>query len=497
MQIDRPFCKVRSSECPSLLQAAPRGKVPSLLTAAESATLRHSPEFLATLGTISERITLKYLFLLRQILQSSATAQLLTGLFDLARSKNPILSQESRLSSLARAARRLSATRLRGLARKPLLMASTGESGNRFLTNKIGWARYGKHLTDSKECGELTTSLILKTPQSDGTPGVLYASFEHNWLKLLSTPKRRRLLDEYILVGASSWSPTDYAALASLVGASKYRSFIGISNWSDLESYRVLPDSIQPLKQMACDWVDPTLYEPLSNEERDIDLLMVAHWGRFKRHDLLFRILKTMRSNLNVALVGRDTEGRTAETILAEARAAGCRQNISTFTRIPNSQVTALQCRAKASVITTQREGSCVAVTESFAANTPVAMLRGAHIGSSAHINASTGIFLEMSTASRQLERLIDERGAYSPRAWMMGKIDARSSSDALDATIGEYMRATGRQWDAPICPLRWVYVPTYLNPSHHDRFADERERLVCDFDVSIRQYPRTPGAVG
>ncbi len=86
----------------------------------------------------------------------------------------------------------------------------------------------------------LTTSLLLKEPGPDGEKGVLYSSVEDNWARLLVHYDVRRFLTEYLLVGASSWSPTDYAVLAGFAGLTDDPLFIGVSNRADVVDYDVL-----------------------------------------------------------------------------------------------------------------------------------------------------------------------------------------------------------------------------------------------------------------
>ncbi len=417
------------------------------------------------------------------------------GMMRLAASKLPLLSPDTRHKQLALAARRLAGSSLTP-AIGAALRSAVGGSDNPYRTHEIGWARYAADLEKFREHPALTTSLIVKAPGPGGEPGVLYVSFEYNWLRILKQARWKELLKDYVLVGASSWSPTDFAVLASLVGASPHPVFIGVSNMADMGPYRMFGDAIVPLPIMACDWIDPSLYAPLPKADRDIDILMVAHWGRFKRHHLLFEALTRMSPSLRVVLVGRDTEGRTASDMVAEARRVGCRQEIETFTRIPNAEVSKLQARAKVAIVLSAREGSCVAVTESMCADTPVALMRGAVVGAAAHINDETGAFLDRPDMARQLSALIERHASMRPRRWIEANVNAQMSSERMNATLAAHAALRGR-WSTDIAPMRWVYVPTYLRDSDHEIFAP----LVAEFEgrygMKLVEYPRTPGMVG
>src|SRR5690606_6760601 len=131
-------------------------------------------------------------------------------------------------------------------------------------------------------------SLVLKEPGPNGEKGVLYSSFEFNWMRIVANHDARAVFRDYLLVGASSWSPSDHAVLAALQGLSEDPAFIGISNQSDMEQYRIWSPGIEPLPITAGDWINPDFYQPKPVQERQIDIIMVSHFAKWKRHWLLF-----------------------------------------------------------------------------------------------------------------------------------------------------------------------------------------------------------------
>jgi glycosyltransferase involved in cell wall biosynthesis len=429
-------------------------------------------------------------------LQQKPIAHRLLGLLYLARSKQPWLRRSKRLALFAKASQRLAymgwADRL---AKEFAVVSLGGREG--YEPEQINWTRYGDETRALRDEVSLATSLILKAPGPNGELGVLYVSFEYNWLKLLNHKRSKEIFDRYLLVGASSWSPTDFSVLQAFQRNAPHPAFIGISNLADIDAYRAAGTGIRASPIMACDWVDPSQFTPQHSEDRDIDLLMVAHWSRFKRHDLLFEMLKKMPPHLHVVLVGRDTEGRTGETMRQLARDAGCKQELEIHTRIPNRDVNSLQARARAAIITSMREGSCVVVTESLAANTPVAMMRGAHVGSAAHINDQTGVFLEKANGHKALMSLIEAHESYSPRKWMIENCCAAVSSGRLNHEIRQYCESRKLPWTSDVAPLRWVYVPAYLHVQDRASLTSVARDLAAGYGVKLIEYPPTPGLVG
>lgn len=395
------------------------------------------------------------------------------------------------LEELAFACRRLSSRPLRGLAGRLLRRWQYPPAAAVWRDRQIGWKRYWRDYDLAQR--QLATSLLLKAPGPNGEKGVLYSSFEYNWLRLLAHHDVRRFLADYFLVGASSWSPPDYAVMLSFAGLSTDPVFLGISNPADVGAYRVAAPTIQAVPIMACDWINPDFYQPRAAGDRDIDILMVANFSSFKRHWLLFEALRRMRRDLRVALVGIPVPGRGAEELRREARAMGVLQDLEIVTNVPIETVTDYQCRAKVSLVFSLREGSCVAVTESFFAGAPVGILKRAHVGAKAYINSRTGTLLGEAHLARQLEQFVEASASYRPREWALDRITCRHASTKLNAILRDYSERVGYPWTRDIAPLCWRYVPSYLDPVDRAALAAEVERLPAKYGIELKQFTYQP----
>lgn len=392
----------------------------------------------------------------------------------------------ARLNSLVTAARRLHGRRARRHLGRRLAPLLTGQGASAWRSERIGLERYFGDFADISD-RQLTASLILKTPGADGEKGVLYSSFEYNWMRIVQSPRATEFFADWYLVGASSWSPPDYASFFHLAGLSADPVFIGISNRADLESYRIAAPVIEPLPLMACDWINPSYYEPRARDQRSIDILMVANWLPFKRHWLLFRALRDFPRSARIVLVGRNAPGRNEDTLRREARAFGVKQDLELYTDIGIDQVTAFQCDAKISAIFSEREGSCVATVESFFADTPVAMMNDAHVGSRAYINRQTGVLLSKLDIGRQLRTFWEERDDYSPHEWAMQHVTCHTSSYRLNEILRAYSQQKGVPWTRDIAPLCWRYMPSYVQESDATLLAPAFQELHDRYDISIK----------
>jgi glycosyltransferase involved in cell wall biosynthesis len=407
----------------------------------------------------------------------------------LARARFGRRSPAAGLRDLVVAARRTMNASARGRIHRELKPYLTGPSTQIWRDEQIGWARVQAAFGENGRRRALTTSLLLKAPGPNGEKGILYSSFEYNWLKLVKNHDARAVLKEYHLVGATSWSPPDYAVFGNFAGLSDDPIFMGISHATDIDAYRVMRPVIEPVPLMACDWTNPDFYSPKPQNERTIDILMVANWLPFKRHWLLFQALRRMRRDLRVVLVGFAAPGRTEDDVRAEARAFGVRQEIELLSKRNIDQVSALQCDARLSIVCSRREGSCVAPAESLFADTPIALMEDAHIGVTAHVNAQTGMLLAPARMGYQIAEMLEERERFSPRAWAIEHISCHSSSTRLNAQLRDHELSSGRPWTQDIAPLCWRYVPSYVNAADRRRLGSDVEELRERHGVELVDY--------
>lgn len=413
----------------------------------------------------------------------------------LARARLPGRRLPQRLADLASACKHAQSRRLRASLRRRLAPFLAGPRADVWRDAQIGWSRFYGDFGDLRTQKALTTSLLLKAPGPGGEKGVLYSAFEYNWMRLIAHHDARAFLAEYTLVGASSYSPTHYAALANFAGLSDDPVFIGVSNHADLEAYRVLSPVIEPVPVLACDLNDPAQYAPKPHAERRIDILMVATWLRVKRHWLLWEALRDMPRGLRVVLVGRNLPGRTWHDLLREARAFGVRQELEFELNVPPERVAELQCDARISAIFSDREGSCVAVTESMFADSPVAMMDDAHVGAKAYINAHTGVLLSRRRIGEQLSRFLEASHQFTARDWALAHISCHVSARRLNDILRDDALRRGRPWTTDIAPFCRRYVAQYVDDADLARLAPAVADLEHRHGIQLTRWEYRPTA--
>jgi glycosyltransferase involved in cell wall biosynthesis len=372
----------------------------------------------------------------------------------------------------------------RRLVRRQVGRLDVLNQGDVIRSERIGWERYDGEGFDGRS-RTLTNALVLKAPAGNSEFGVLYVPFEYNWMRLLRNYDVRRLLSEYVMVGATSWSPTDFSHMVSFAGIPRHPLFVGISHESDIAAYNLFAPLVRPLPLLASDWVNPVFYQDRGTA-RDIDIIMVANFSRFKRHWLLFNALRRMPRNLRVVLVGIEAPGRTAQDLRDEAAAFGVTQSLEIVANAKMDEVTRLQQTARVSVVFSRREGSCVAVAESMMADVPVGLFHDAHIGSKRYINQQTGTLFSYDRVDRQLLAFIERSDTFKPRAWALGNITAQQSSKRMNDTLKEYALSAGLPWTSDIAGLCWRPRAMYLREADATRLEPARETLRESYGLEL-----------
>jgi glycosyltransferase involved in cell wall biosynthesis len=328
-------------------------------------------------------------------------------------------------------------------------------------------------------------ALLLKPCLGPRERGVMYVSFEIDWFKLLWHCDLRAFSDRYDLVVSPSSSPHN---ILSYVFAGSYpgRIYSLISNHADIADLPHVASNHVVVPLYASQWVLPELFQPRPLAERDIDLIMVANFAKVKRHIALFSALRKLPARFRVHLIGQDQDGRTAQTLHEEAGCYGVARRFTVQSNARYHEVAGALCRARASVILSRREGSCVVVTESMFANTPVGLLEDAEIGSRAFINQATGRFLKHHDLAVQLADLIERAGEFSPRAWAEQNIDCFHSSRTLNDALQQHAQRDGRDWTQDLAALCWRPDPELVRREDVLRLQAEREDVKKTFGIDV-----------
>lgn len=327
--------------------------------------------------------------------------------------------------------------------------------------------------------------LVLKAPGGDGERGVVYVIFEREWLRFLhQSHDLEAFARRYQLIVATSWSPPHVPIVALFGRHYPAEVLVRLSNLRDLETLPRLSPRLVPIPILSSMFVNPAQFAPRPFAERDVDILMVANWGKFKRHHLFFRALRTMPSELRIVLVGQDETGRTSADIEAEAAAYGVAGRCELLSNRGFDEVVELYGRAKVCLLLSQREGSPKCVAESLFGDCPIGMLAGADNGSMAFVNEQTGRLLRERHLAEDVMAFLRDAGGFRARDWALANIACQVTSGKLNNLLRERAQSLGEPWTQDITPLHHNPDPAYLDPADADRLAPAYAELRDEYGI-------------
>ena len=332
-------------------------------------------------------------------------------------------------------------------------------------------------------------TIVLKRYVSEREKGVVFVSFDNQMARLARAKDLRLFAERYTLVLSPQWSPPHTIASYLFPRLYPYPIFCLISNPRDLGIFPRISDKYRMVPLYASNWFDPRKYTAVDAKEKFIDILMVANFGKFKRHHAFFAALRNLPRDYRVMLIGQNERGRTKDTILGEAAAFGVRGRFEIRQDVPYEEVQKLMARAKTSIVLSRREGSCVVVVESMFANTPVGVYEDAEMGSRVFINEHTGRLLRHDHLAAQLKDFVESSVRYEPRKWVMeNSVDCVASSRTLNKVLKQHALDSGGEWTEDIATLCWRPDPQYYNPSDAERLRlcyGEIEGS-CGIDIAV-----------
>lgn len=340
--------------------------------------------------------------------------------------------------------------------------------------------------------GPLDRSVLLKAPTPGGERGVLLIFPEYNWLRLFSEPTvARELTNRYTLILTAGWSPLDYALLELIARRSApHLIYIQPCNRAEVVKIEAFHPKFKCLPTLGCDWINPDLYRPRAKNDRDVDLVMVANWGPFKRHWHLFAALRELPANLRVRLIGQPDGLHRLDRVRQQAREFGVPQQLEFFESLPVDQVQEHLGAARVSVVLSRHEGYCGAVTESMFADTPVGLLEDAFIGSKDYINDRTGVLLPHRNLGQALAEFLRRADQFQPREWAVENVSCHRSLPKVNAMLKAAALAEGQPWTSDLAAFCWRPLATLIQGSDASRLRPACEELATRwptlFDVGL-----------
>jgi glycosyltransferase involved in cell wall biosynthesis len=317
--------------------------------------------------------------------------------------------------------------------------------------------------------------MVLKPPAPGGEKGVLFAMVSVMFPLLHSNMDLRKLLADYTLVFEPSWSGYCHSEMLEYTRWTD-DVFVLAAEKNDYAFLKRLGSNLIPVELGPCDWVDPTVAEPYLSNPKEFDIVMNSNWGAWKRHHVLFRMLRNAKRRYKVLLIGVKWSGKFKADIVRLADFYGVTDQLTIIEDIPYQKVMDLTCRSKVSILLSLKEGSNRAIAESIFCNLPVIVLSNHVGGIRKTIAAETGLLSDEKDLESSIEQLMNAH--LNPREWGLKNNSCIKSTERLNEVLRDKALRRGRPWTQDIAVRSNSPESKYLSSDDAKRLAPWNERL-------------------
>jgi glycosyltransferase involved in cell wall biosynthesis len=304
--------------------------------------------------------------------------------------------------------------------------------------------------------------------------GVLIVDYSYVFPLLAGFFDLSAIADRYRIVLEPSWAGACTPEIL-LYTRLPHTVFVETIEPRDRDLVAKLDSNLSVVPIAANWWVDHRIAPPVPGE-RDIDVIMVAAWADIKRHWRVFRALARLRARghrLKVALVGYQYD-RTKTDIETLADYFGIRDQIETYERISQEEVSRLLGRSKVHVLWSRRECANRAIVEAMLADVPIIVREGLTFGFKyPYVNEHTGQFVSEDSLDDAILETIERRNHYSPRAWVLENMTCQRASAILEDRLRSSADRAAEPWSTGlVIKTSTLDTQRYWNPDDRGRFA-------------------------
>lgn len=319
--------------------------------------------------------------------------------------------------------------------------------------------------------------MVLKEPRA-GEKGVIFVMFTEMLSMMFRQLDLPAMMREFTLVVEPSWS--GYCD-EDLIRYMQFPDevFVAATEPGDFAFLQRAHSNLIPLPIGSCDWVDPSIAEPFLQNAKEFDIVMNANWGSWKRHHVLFRMMKRAKRRYTAALIGGVLDGRTARDIVDLADAFGVRDQITIFEQVSYQKVMDVTSRARVSVLLSLKEGSNRAIPEAIFCNVPVIVLTSNIGGASKNVVPETGLLADEDDLEDAVETL--RCASLCPRDWGIRNISCFQTTAVLNATLRQHALARGEPWTHDIAIRASSPESRY--------FHREDEQRLAPWNAGLRRF--------
>ena len=324
--------------------------------------------------------------------------------------------------------------------------------------------------------------IVLKASDTEtGERGVLLVKYSEAILAMAAVYDLGALASQYMLVLEPSWWGYQDARFF-LYLASDLDVLVQSPREEDFGFISDLQTNLFPLRVGAGEWGDATVFCPRAEgKEAVYDVVMVAAWDPFKRHEVFFRAAARFKREhgraLRIALVGYDL-GWKREKIERLLRQYDIEGDCTVYEDIPHQEVARVVADSKMSLLLSQREGANKAAYESMFCGTPVIVYRHQCGVNLDHINGRTGLLADDDELADAINYVLDHAADFNPRSWALENAGYTNATRRVNAALLDLAGRRGLPWTREIAAKKNAPNLRYAELGRYQDFEAEYERL-------------------
>jgi glycosyltransferase involved in cell wall biosynthesis len=328
--------------------------------------------------------------------------------------------------------------------RNPLVDAFRADAASHAVGSLYSIAGAGKH--------DLWRDVIVLKAASADEKGVILLKYARTFDAMVALFDVQRLMERYTFVLEPCWAGLCTPSVLMFLARGN-PVVVQCFTKADRDFISSVGAPFAPVNLGPADWVDSEVFAPVAGGEKPYDFVMVANWGRHKRHATLFRALEEIRDrDLRVLLVGFAWAGRSIDDIRAEAaRVSNPRVTFDIRENIPPRELAVLVGQSKVFVFLTRKEGDNKALVEAMFADVPSVVYDQTIGGASNRINPQTGMLASDEELGAKLRHMLDSHKEFSPRRWALANSGSPIATRVLDDTLRAAVRAAGGRYERSI----------------------------------------------
>ena len=309
------------------------------------------------------------------------------------------------------------------------------------ILNDVNYLENFKKFTDDPS-SMLDGIITVVAPYTKKSRGIITIAYSYYFPLFLKFYDVEAVEEKYHIVLEPSWNGLCDESIL-IFTCCKTPVFVMAYEDRDFAFIEQLKTNLVPLK-LSANWsISPDQFtDGLPHAKRDIDVIMVAAWAKFKRHDKFFTAIKTLRERgrrLNVTLVGYPNDLKL-EDIKQLSKDVGIADQITFYEWITPEKVSDLLGRAKVNIIWSRFEGLNRAIIEGMFCNTPCILREGFNFGMHyPYINEKTGCFATEKQLPDKLLTIIDSPQGFAPRDYVVKYHNCFKAAEILGKEVARY----------------------------------------------------------